>query len=241
MSNTKLAIVGMAPTWTHAPFDDPTYDLWGFNHLFLDLDDDQLSRFTAWFELHNPDHFVAKPSTRRLWLREVHPFDLYLHDQEIADEYGGIPFPKREIEFGFRRGGYHASSFDWLLACALLPPKQYDRIDFYGLYGLTSGEPPSARACLEYWCGVAEGQGVDVHVPNETEVLMNTEMRGGQYAYSVAPDGLGVTYLRDGIEWRDAPEMGMQITVGHKGSMCYVGFPALQADYTPERTYHVEE
>lgn len=78
--------------------------------------------------------------------------------------HGALPnqilFPRKELEL-LPHGRYHAGSFDWLVPFALhLGMRQ---IDFHGVgLNLESGEPISARACLEYWCGYAEGRGCRV-------------------------------------------------------------------------------
>ena len=226
--NKNLAILGFAPTWQHAPFDDLSYDIWGTNHLYLEMEGDE--RITAWFELHHPDDFIARATERLRWFREPHDFPVFVHDQDVADEFGYDPFPRRDIERHFRRGEYHCGTFDWLLSYAIMLG-QYERIEFHGIHGMMDGEPPSARPCLEYSAGVAEASGIEVHVPNECDALTNVEQRGGQYAFSRPVDGLGATYLRGGIHWKKAPEIGIGCVVGTEGPMKYLGFPAFGEDY----------
>lgn len=40
----------------------------------------------------------------------------------------------------------------------------FKRIELYGVRLMESGEPIAARACLEYWLGVAEGRGIETYV-----------------------------------------------------------------------------
>lgn len=79
---------------------------------------------------------------------------------------GALPNEKifpREALAKMPRGDYHAGSFDWLIAFALFLGAKEISLHGVGL-SLDSprDEPISARACLEYWIGVAEGKGVKV-------------------------------------------------------------------------------
>lgn len=67
-------------------------------------------------------------------------------------------FPLKEL-LKMPRGDYHCGSFDWLVAYAIhLGAKE---IYLYGII-LRGGEPLSAAACLEYWCGYATGLGIKI-------------------------------------------------------------------------------
>ena len=50
----KLAILGKLSTKFKAPFDNPDYDIWGFNY---HTDFKRIKRFTKWFDIHakNPN------------------------------------------------------------------------------------------------------------------------------------------------------------------------------------------
>jgi hypothetical protein len=78
-----------------------------------------------------------------------------------------VLLPRAELET-MPNGKYHSSSIDWMVAWAtLLGAKQ---INVHGVnFGPAeeSGEPISARACLEYWLGYAQGAGVKVQVARD--------------------------------------------------------------------------
>lgn len=46
----KLAILGKLSTKFNAPFDNPDYDIWGFNY---HQDFNKIKRYTIWFDLHS--------------------------------------------------------------------------------------------------------------------------------------------------------------------------------------------
>src|SRR5690349_18148101 len=69
------------------------------------------------------------------------------------------------------RGHYHASSFDWLVAYAIHEGAKI--ISLHGVgFALDSPreEPMSARACLEYWSGYAQGKGIDVWTSTDCDI-----------------------------------------------------------------------
>src|SRR6185295_10699110 len=73
-------------------------------------------------------------------------------------------FPYEEL-LRMPRGNYHCGTFDWLVAYAIYLGAT--EISIYGVgLVLEPGEPISARACLEYWLGRAEGAGIKVNAPN---------------------------------------------------------------------------
>lgn len=71
-------------------------------------------------------------------------------------------YPRKQVEALTPRGEYHAGSFDWLVALAIL--EGFTHIQITGVNFALGGEPISARPCLEYWIGVAEGRGIKVDV-----------------------------------------------------------------------------
>lgn len=85
----------------------------------------------------------------------------------VIDSWNGllknqVIFPRAALE-AMPRGAYHASSFDMLVAYAI--SLKASHIHIHGAAFAVEGpgqEPISARACLEYWCGYAQGLGIDV-------------------------------------------------------------------------------
>jgi len=166
----RVAIVGFHPeTMKLAPMEEEGWECWGFNppapwHL------EYIHRFDRWFDLHD----IGIHEIRRPWYVE------WLKGRDRAMEEGQCPvlytqegserpgyrealrFPKEEIEALAPHGTYHAGSFDWLMGMAIL--LGFPDIWIYGVRFYAAAEPYSARSCLEYWCGVAEGQGLRVHV-----------------------------------------------------------------------------
>lgn len=126
----------------------------------------------------------------RPWAMPTHGFNLhpikllkkyrYQFDNEIGwananpdrfitmDRWPGVKKPN-VLDFK-KLGSYHCGSFDWMVAYATtLKPKS---ISLHGIgLCLEAGEPISARACLEYWCGFARGKGIDIIPAADTDIF----------------------------------------------------------------------
>lgn len=57
------------------------------------------------------------------------------------------------------RNQYHCSSFDWLIAHAMR--SHVNELTLHSVnWALANDEPLAGRACMEYWCGYAEANGM---------------------------------------------------------------------------------
>ena len=112
----------------------------------------------------------------------------YQHEQTkiyLLERWKKIPraemFPRSALS-RMQRGNYHCGSFDWLVAFAVhLGAKE---ISLHGV-GLNheGGEPLSAGACLEYWCGYATGLGVRVTTDRDCGLFWNYRIVRDHKAY----------------------------------------------------------
>lgn len=179
----KIAIYGKR---AHGVDWETGWYKWGFNP---PTDWDMEQKFDLWFELHDLGiHEVRRPWYLE-WLRDRdQPVMLQAENPEIPHSH---TFPAEDLEAAFNRGWYHCGSVDWLVAYAIMVGAT--SIALYGMeYDET--EPDSARACLEYWCGVAEGGGIEVISPDLEPILINAtrmafrywDTTRGRYGYDVA-------------------------------------------------------
>lgn len=167
----KVAIISAgAPRHTGAFYDEP-WELWGINAAYRNVHPGR-----AWgriFNLHRFAHLERDCPQYVDWDTAFHrrnpKVPIYVLDSWRGLLKNARIFPTEEL-MAMPRGHYHASSFDWLVAYAVhLKAKA---IHLHGMgFALDSPreEPLSARACLEYWCGYAEGRGIPVtdHAPLE--------------------------------------------------------------------------
>ncbi len=174
----KVAIVGTAKTSRHlAPFNDNSWDIWGVS------DDHDIPRWNAWFDIHNIDCRKNQEIYPGYWqwlTQQTKP--VYMQDV-VAAIPGSVKFPKDELIQRF--GGYFTNSVSWMLAFAI----QQDA-EAIALYGVdmaveddgTHGEYSAQRPSCEYFIGLARGMGIEVIIPNESELLKAP----GLYGYETA-------------------------------------------------------
>lgn len=202
-----VAITGKA--WTGSgpvpPWGEPGWEFWGLNER-ADWDP-PLGLYTRWFQLHPPaylerHHPPGLDDLARVWGRER---GVRLYMDRRYDAYpDSEPYPKAAVEALVPHGRYHTSSFDWMMALAVL--EGFRRIALYGVELRTgpvlNGEPVSGRPCLEYWAGVAEGRGATVEVHEAATDLFRTvhlawRSSDLQYGFEREPA------LEMGDGWRD--------------------------------------
>jgi len=108
------------------------------------------------------------------------------------------------IEHVLRETGgrpYFTNSVPYMVALAIA--EGFKQISIYGCdytYGPGDSRTEKGRACLEYWCGVAEAKGISVHVPSASSLLEGGEQQ--LYGYwaedvSVKPNGTFERKLKD--------------------------------------------
>lgn len=183
----KLAIVGLSNGSWQAPWTKPGYDCWTLNSAWQTLDDyDDWPRLTAWFELHSRRYLAREWAKSPVHVRRLRrlPVPCYVQDARAWPELRQpITFPRAHLRRVFPRGDYHASSIDWMVAFGIF--SGYKEIGIWGVnFGPTDGgEPLSARACLEYWIGFAEGRGVKVTIHEPTGLFWILNYRRERIPY----------------------------------------------------------
>lgn len=155
----KVAIVGHAQGWDAAPFEDPTWDVWGLNDGYLLYPE---GRITRWFELHGdtpltrsrrpPDHF------ERLGTLGI-PVYYLTGDPPCAS---AVKYP---LEAAIAVGrDYFACTNAYQIALAL--HEGATEIALFGAPLQANREVVVERPCVAWWLGLAEGRGVRVTVNN---------------------------------------------------------------------------
>lgn len=127
------------------------FNLHRYKHLQRDWHDG-IYREAAWANAHPHVPFVV-----------IDPWPKALLPNQVI-------FPREKLRTLPRGGEYHAGSFDMIVAYAILIGAKEIALHGIGL-NMESGEPISARACLEYWCGVAEGRGCKVTIAPDCDLF----------------------------------------------------------------------
>lgn len=168
-----VCIVGKGRTRVLAPWGEPDYEFWGLNDPMWRKGHPPLKSHDRWFQLHSPSYMEKHYpiGVRLLDERWSAPTGVKLYMDRHYPEYpDSVAYPKDEVEAMTSFGYYHTSSFDWMVALAIL--EGWSKIELYGTSFATfpailDGEPLAARPCLEYWIGVAEGRGIEVTLCDE--------------------------------------------------------------------------
>ena len=167
----KVAIVGFAETSRNeAPFNDPTFEVWGLNELYL-----AIPRADRWFEIHAENNIKNSFRDARHfeWLKQcqipvymtkkykeikackVYPIDL------MVKEYGPI----------------FSSSIAEMMAMAIY--EGFDEIHLYGVDMALTKEYGAQKSGCEYFIGLAVGLGIKVYIPLNSDLMRV----GFQYGY----------------------------------------------------------
>jgi len=169
----KVAIVGGRARSEYFAIDQSRgspWELWGLNAIRPGW----VYRWARMFNLHRIAHLKRDWRenlwNERMWAEANPKVPFYVLDRWPR---GWLPrqeiFPRKRLE-AMPHGRYHAGSIDWMVAFAAL--LKADEISVHGIgLNLESGEPISARACLEYWCGYAEGRGIKVSIAKDCDLF----------------------------------------------------------------------
>lgn len=173
----KVAIVGFAESSRdQAPFDDPTYEIWGLNSLAR-----MLPRYDRWFEMHTRAAFEADPPPffdYLGWLRTA-PVPVYMIERQ-PDMPSSVRYPLEAIvkTFGI---DYFTSSPSFMVALAMF--EGFEEIAVYGIDLIVGREWAYEKPCMEYWLGRAHAMGVLVRIPESSALLRSTH----RYGYTTEP------------------------------------------------------
>jgi len=150
----KLAIVGThSDTREHAPYNDPSYDIWVFNEAG---NSEWCKRWTAVFQMHEPEIYKGhntKDAKHWDWLQRKHGKPIYMQeiDPQVPDS---VRYPIEDAE-ALSGELYFTSTLAYTVALAIM--QKYERVEIYGIE-LNSNTEYSAQAeCYRYWIGFLKG------------------------------------------------------------------------------------
>ena len=161
---------------------------------------DLVDRIDACVEIHKPELLAHKNYSPELWawLQEPHDFPILMHDA-IPEVPASVRYPKEEalalvniVRNGGRRNEYMASSFDWLMAYAILQNPR--RIEVYGYDMSSDTEYIYQREGASGWLMFAAGRGIEVYIPDECALLKADMLYGYDGAQAVT--GARIAELR---------------------------------------------
>lgn len=155
-----------------APFDDPTWEMWG---VATCIGNPGLKRLDRVLELHEPESW--KPRVAEINDAKI-PVWMWKHYDEIPLSEA---FPIDEITGRFRK--YFTNSISFLIAKAIMDG--YTDIGLFGVHMATTTEYAHQRPSCEYFLGYAEALGINVWIPDGADLLKAARMYGFEPAGDV--------------------------------------------------------
>ncbi len=175
---SKVAIIGFAESCRMlAPFNDPSYEIWGLNQLYR-----HIPRADRWFDIHtNWNEFVVEGTDFVAWLQSFQgPIYMTEHHDEIPNS---VRFPLDKIIKEYNLD-YFQSTPSYMIALAIM--EGFTTIDIYGIDLIAGGEYQYQKPNMEYWIGVAHGKGIEVGIPIQSALLKQRY----RYGYQLEPESL---------------------------------------------------
>ena len=153
----KTVIIVGSSSDLYWPTDDVDADVWSMNSLYVLMRQvDYPAPIHTWFQVHRPKDLSKESPVQLEWLRQNHPFPIYMH--EHTDEYpSSVPLP---VDAVHEICHSVASSFSWAVAVAIL--QGYKRIQMFGVHMAAPREIYMELPNLMFWCGIAQGRGISV-------------------------------------------------------------------------------
>lgn len=169
----KVAICGFAPySLSETPWNNEEFEFWGLNELYMGTP----NKFTRWFEMHHRS--IIERTTRDHnhleWMQKA-KIPIYMQEHYEDIPYS-VRYPKEEVFKQFRP--YFTNSISWMIAIAIM--EEFEEIHIYGVDMAVEGEYSWERPSCEYFLGVAEGRGIRVYIPRQSDLLKAQYLYGYQ-------------------------------------------------------------
>jgi hypothetical protein len=169
----KVALVGYAPSWKDAPYNDPDIEIWIMNDMY-----DFAPRWDRLFDIHMIDEIKTRKSrgegnqSHYEMLKTLEkPIYMQQHFEEIPLS---VEFPLAPIieEYWTPAMGdkiFLTCSVAHMLALAIY--EEYDEIQLYGIHEAVDDEYSCEMPSVLYWLGVAYGKGITIKISLDSPLL----------------------------------------------------------------------
>lgn len=175
----KVAVLGFTDSWKQAPFDDPSWEIWGLNELWMFI-----PRWTRWFEIHERKVYEAdkKRTVDHIYALRAMTCPVYMH-QHWDDIPMSVPYPLKQLSEIFVNPGagglpYFTNSVSYMIALAIA--EGFNEIGIFGVDMAHDSEYSHQRPSCEYLIGFAQGRGIKVTIPPDCELLKTDFLYGYQ-------------------------------------------------------------
>lgn len=170
----KVALVGFAASSLHlVPWTDPTVELWGLNQSYIHFE----RKPDRWFEIHRPEARpdVAVPD----YLDDLKAIGcpLYMIDRDPTYPTS-VTYPLNDVRAVVPSlyHKYFTSGVSYMVALAIV--EGFEQIALYGIDCATGTEYAGQKACLEAWCSLAMGRGIEVIIPPQSALFKTPFLYG---------------------------------------------------------------
>ena len=170
---STVNIIGFAPSWRDAPFEQPDAHLWGMNALHKLAPDKE---WNAWFQLHDIDKHHADDKEEHMgWLAAQH-FPVFMWEEhiELYPLPNAVPYPREMIIAKY--GRYFTNTVSWMIALAI--ETNFQKIGVYGVDMAQDSEYAQQRPSCEYFLGWAAGAGIEIDIPDSSDLLKSPWLYG---------------------------------------------------------------
>ena len=193
----KVALIGKAPSSVAlAPYDDTAWEVWILNTLGAHK---EVPRWDRQFEIHDLE-LIKDPAYGDYykWLSSQER-PVYTRDQPPGDFQSGVQYPLAAVlqTFANHKGShYMTNTVSLMVALALHEHINGQLIEEIGLWGVDMAQQGLAhgggagwftseyarqRPSVEYWLGIAEGLGIKITIPDQSDLLKCACIYGYQH------------------------------------------------------------
>ena len=159
----KVAIVAGGASRIHTPFDDKSFDKWGFGDWHCVL---PYKTFSAWFEIHKYEvikDLKCREDNNLHYLDGLRRLNMPIYTQQhFEDIPKSIPYPIHEIT-----EEYFMNSIPYLIFLAI--KQGYEVIRLYGVdMKYLALKDMDIAFCISHWMGYAKGLGIDIWIHEDS-------------------------------------------------------------------------
>lgn len=157
----KVAICGTAESLPAAPYDDKEWEVWS---LSCSLTYPAFKRWDRIYEMHDKEYWGHPDILKRL--NEQAKCDIWMQDV-----YPEVPrsrkFPLAEVAEGYHNN--FTNSIVYMIAHAVY--EKVSHIALFGVHMAADSEYGEQRPACEYWMGIAEANGISIHIQGPSAIL----------------------------------------------------------------------
>ena len=208
-------IVGLAPStrlgFLHEP---PRTEIWTVNNAFKCFTQEELAKFTRWFQIH-PKEEWEKNNAKELddYRAFLNGLSIPVYMDAVHPEYPqSVRYPLEELieDLGY---DYFTSSIAYLIALAIF--ERFEELHIFGVEMVYGTEYVHERPCVEFWLGVAHARGININTPEGSTLL-----RGPLYGRQVSiPSSLVKNAMDEWAKRRENRRLKWSESIGMVGAL----------------------